>query len=334
VIEYLWVFGHVGFFLVAWRVWAVRNGRGDPGTSIMEKSNSTVVHRITPRRRRSITGWALMAVLCVQFQLGAEPASPVVSRESIAMAKGTINADPFETLLRLDPLAAMIEARLQHLREVIDYECVLVKQELLSDGMSKEQEIKIKFRHAPYSVYMEWQRNPGMAARVIYVKGRWPDMNATNLDEREQAIAQPGVIARIFVKSIKQPIHGRLARNSSRKSIDDFGFEKTLDRLINVSEMAKSRGELTLDFRGESRFDGRPVWVIRRVLPYTGEGGAYPDRTADIFIDKAYRVPVAVYCFSDEGRWPGHLIAKYEYRGIRMGTGLTEKDFDPARYGM
>lgn len=285
-------------------------------------------------RPRFYIGLLLFTAFCVQYLWDTGPNTPIVLRESIVMAGVTVIVDPFEALVRHDPLVAMIEARSQHLLGVTDYECVMVKQELLPSGMSKEQEIKVKFRQEPYSVYMEWQRNPGLAVRVLYVKGRWTDLNATDPEERELAVAQPGVIARIFVKSIKEPIHGQLARKASRRFLDDFGFEKTLDRLIKVSEMAKSRSELTLVYSGESRFDGRPVWVIRRQLPYTGEGGFYPDRIAEILVDKEYRLPVAVYCYSDDDRSSASLLAKYEYRGVHMRTGLTDKDFEPATYGM
>ncbi len=279
-------------------------------------------------------GLMLITLFCIQYQFSDGLVVRVVPRESVAMAAETVHQDPFETLIRRDPLAAMIVARTEHLRVVIDYECVLVKQELLPAGMSEEQEIKVKFRHAPYSVYMEWLRNPGLAARVLYVKGRWTDLEAEDPAERELAVAQPGVIARIFVKSVKQPIHGRLARKSSRRSVDDFGFQKTLDRLIHVCEQGKLRGDLTLTYDGESQFDNRPVWVIRRQLPYTVEGGLYPDRTAVILVDKEYRVPVAVYCYSDDKKQPDHLLAKYEYRSIRMRVGLTDRDFEPRTYGM
>ncbi len=69
-------------------------------------------------------------------------------------------------------------------------------------------------------------------------------------------------------------------------------------------------------------------------LPYTAEGGLYPDRTAEILVDKALRVAVAVYCYSDVERHPSNLLAKYEYRSIRMGAGLTNRDFEPNTYGM
>ncbi len=300
----------------------------------MKQAVSNLMKRINRNRARFFLGFGLIAIFCSQFPLSAGPNASIDRQAPIIRETEMANADSFEALIRHDPLKALIEARTQHLRAVIDYECVMVKQELLPDGMSKEQEIKVKFRHAPYSVYMEWQRNPGLAARVLYVKGRWNDATATDPAERELAIAQPGAIARIFVKSVKEPIHGCRARRVSRRFIDDFGFQKTLDRLIGVSELARSNGELTIDFIGETQFDGRPVWVVRRILPFKGEGGVYPDRIAEILVDKEFRVPVAIYCYSNEDRQPRNLIAKYEYRSVRMQVGLTDQDFEPLTYGM
>ena len=210
----------------------------------------------------------------------------------------------------------------------------MVKQEMLPSGMSEEQEIDVLFRQKPYSVVLTWRRNPGLAERVIYVKDRWIDDDADTADERQLAVCQPGPVARLLVKSIKQPIHGKLAKKSSRRYVDEFGFSRALDLLIKYCEIARESGDLKLDYCGETRFDGRPVWVVRRTLPYTGVTGLYPDRIAEVFIDKEYRVPVAVYCYSDDAKEPHNLLGKYEYRNIRMQAGLSEADFDPQTYGM
>ena len=282
----------------------------------------------------AFVGLGMISIYALYHQQTTGTHLPIARQASVLSMGSSANARPFETHLRADPLAGMIQARAEHRRDVTDYECVMMKQELLPAGMSEEQQIAVKYRREPYSVYMNWLQNPGLATRVIYVRGKWTDPSANDADEGELAVAQPGVIARVFIKSIRQPIHGKLARASSRRFIDDFGFERTFDQLIEVSELGRARGELSLEFKGETEFDGRPVWVIRRVLPYTGEGGRYPDRTAEILIDKAYRVPVAVYCYSDEEMNSGLLLAKYEYRRVRMQVGLTDKDFDPATYGM
>lgn len=280
-----------------------------------------------------MVGAALTVILYVQFALSGEnevvlrPSSPVVMAATVAR-------DPFEKTVRTDPLNALIYARERHIAQVKDYRCTLVKQEMLPSGMSEEQEIEVLFRHEPYSVVFHWTRNPGLAERVIYVKDKWINADADTPEERDLAVCQPGPVARILVKSIKQPIHGKMARKSSRRYLDEFGFTTALNLLIKYCEIARERGELSLEFRGESRFDGRPVWVVRRVLPYTGPDGLYPDRVAEVFIDQEYRVPVAVYCYSSDNMTSHSLLGKYEYRNIRLGAGLSDSDFDPATYGM
>lgn len=281
-----------------------------------------------------VFGLALAGMLYAEFQRSDVNEVVVRQHSPVVLAAERTEVDPFERLIRNDPLEALKAARARHERDVRDYQCVMVKQELLSSGMSEEQEIDVKFRAEPYSVMMHWLRNPGLAERVIYVKGRWIDEDADNVEEREQAVAQPGKIAQLFVKSVKQPIRGRMAKKSSRRFLDEFGFKRAMDLLIRYCEIARDRGELKLEFLGESHFDGRPVWVVRRTLPYQGENGLYPDRVAEILIDKELRVPVAVYCYSHTDRRPENLLGKYEYRNIRLHTGLSDRDFEPTTYGM
>ncbi len=288
--------------------------------------------QFTQRRIQLVVGMVLAGFLYLQFALSDENEVVLHPRTPIVMA-AMVAQDPFEKLIRHDPLQALKEARERHARQVREYRCTLVKQELLPSGMSEEQEIDVLHRIEPYSVVFHWRRNPGLAERVIYVKDRWVDADASP-EERDLALCQPGAVARLLLKSIKQPIHGKLAKKTSRRFIDEFGFNKALSLLIRFCDIAESKGELQLDYCGESRFDGRPVWVIRRTLPYSGEGGFYPDRIAEVFIDKEYRVPVAVYCYADDSREPRSLLAKYEYRNIRFDANLSDDDFDPATYGM
>lgn len=257
------------------------------------------------------------------------PGSPIV------LAAERLPVDRFEKLIREKPLAAMIEARDRHDRSVKDYRCTMVKQELLSSGMSPEQEIEVLHRLDPYSVVLHYTRNPGAASRAIYVDNRWIDADASDPSLRPLAVCEPeNAAAKLLLNSIKMPIHGAMAKRAARRAIDEFGFHRTLDLLIQYCQYAQARNELRLTFCGDSRFDGRDVWVLKRSLPYTGEDGPYPDRTARVFVDKEYRVPIAVYCYSDDDEKPENLLGKYEYRNIRLNVGLTDADFEPATYGM
>lgn len=288
--------------------------------------------RRTRRRVQVLFGIVLACILYSEFNKEYVP--DVRYGAPVVLAAERVEADPFERLVRTDPLSALIEARERLIRESRDYVCTFVKQEMVGSRIRAEQELDIKFRPEPFSVVMKWVRNPGLAQRAIYVKGKWIDEDATDPELREQAVCQPVKLLSIFTKSLKQPIHGTMAKRAARRSIDEFGFKRALDLLIQYCETAQSRGELSLEFLGETHFDGRPVWLVRRHLPYTGEGGMYPDRTADVFIDQEHYIPIAVYCYSDESREPENLLGKYEYRNVRFDVGLTEKDFDPATYGM
>jgi hypothetical protein len=287
----------------------------------------------THRRIQFVFALILGCVFYFEFTQGHH--TPILSGvTTYSHAAVPEKADPFERLIREDPLAALIQARERHVQAVSDYRCTLVKQELLPSGMSPEQELDVMHRLEPYSVVITYTRNASLVNRVVYVKGRWTDPDADDPNERELAVAQPGAVAQLLIKSLKTPIHGPMSKEAARRAVDEFGFKRTLDLLIKYCETAKSRGELGLKYCGETHFDGRPVWVIRRSLPYTGEGGIYPDRTAEMYIDKEYHVPIAVYCYSDDQRNPQALLGKYEYRDIRFDVGLVDSDFDPATYGM
>jgi hypothetical protein len=180
--------------------------------------------QLTQRRIRLFVGLALAAILYVQFELSAENVVVLGPGLPTLYAAERNTAEPFERRIRRDPLAALIEARDLHVQQVKDYQCTLVKQEALPSGMSEEQEIDVKFRQEPYSVLFHWRRNAGLADRVIYVKDRWVDSNAKDEVDRDLAVCQPGPVARLLVKSVKQPIHGKLAQRTSRRALDEFGF--------------------------------------------------------------------------------------------------------------
>jgi len=292
--------------------------------------------KLTPARVRMLLGVLLAVVLAVEVFTKAPAAVSFLPTPQVVVADETGAQAPqrgtFAELIRRDPLAALEQAQKEHNRNVRDYTCTFVKQELLPSGLSDEQTIATAYRQEPRSILMHWVKNPGKAERVIYVKGRWTDPDASNPDEREMAVCQPGAIARMFVKSIKQPIHGSLAREASRRYIDEFGFGHSLELLVKYCRLAKDRGELSLTFKGESEVDGRPTWVVERVLPYTGPNGDYPDRIAVFHIDQEWKVPVSVRCYADDAKT--QLLGRYEYSDVALDAGLADSVFEPATYGM
>jgi len=262
---------------------------------------------------------------------GKTGASAATNAQPISAAP-PIDLNAYEALLKSNPLAAIEQARDFHRRNVRDYACTFIKQELLDHGLSSEQTIHVRFMQEPYSVLMHWVRNPGAAERVIYVAGRWVNPDASSPAERELAVCQPGAVARIFVKSVREPIRGDRAKKESRRFIDDFGFLKALDLMVEYSRLGQQRGEMKLWYEGIASFDGRPTFVIKRTLPYSGPASLYPDGSAEYHLDREWLVPVAVYSYADLER--RKLLGKYEYRDVRMNVGCQPGDFEPSKYGM
>ncbi|MCB9856074.1 MAG: DUF1571 domain-containing protein [Phycisphaerales bacterium] len=251
-----------------------------------------------------------------------------------AVAAVASPTDGFEAMLKRDPLEALRQLHQEFAAADRSYTCVFTRQEMLSSGMGPEQDVSVKFRSEPYSVAMEFTRNPGLVKRALFVKGKWRDETADEEELKDQALVQPAGMAGLLIKSLKQPIRGPLARKTGRRAIDQFGFERAIDLLVKYCDQAKAEGALTLTYEGEADFKGRRVWVIKRMLPYTGPDSGYPDLVAMIYIDQEHHVPIAIHTFSDTKCDAEHLIGKYEYRDIDFNADITDADFEPATYGL
>lgn len=256
------------------------------------------------------------------------PETSALPRE--AEASSSPNPAPAEPLTRAalrdlaqqDPVAfsRLCDERAES--TIRDYRCTFHKQELLPGGMSPVQEISVLCRVKPLSVFMTWVKNADRARRALYIDApQFRDANGEKVAKVEPA----GVIARALVAEVVRPIHGDDAKLSSRRSMEDFGFNATLKLLLKINDAALARGELDYRYVGEGEIDGRPTFIFQRFLPYTGPGGVYTDRKMIMHIDQEWLVPTAVYSYADvEGR---QLLGSYVYTDVQLNPGLTDEDF-------
>ncbi len=249
----------------------------------------------------------------------AEP--PVVAQP--AAATNTMAA-----LVQSDPLAAFKQLHADAVAQAADYTCTFTKQERIGDTINKQQVIEAKFRAEPYSVYFHFVENPGLAGKVIYIKDKWVDEDASDPELRQLAAVRPAGLLGI-AGVLKQPIRSDRAKKAGRRFIDQFGFERGLELLVRFSQMAADEGTLTLEYQGQGEFKGRPVWLIKRLLPYTDDNGVYPDRLALIYIDQEWGVPIAIHTFRSDAPIPEELLGKYEYTNVNFDAQLSNADFDP-----
>ncbi len=257
--------------------------------------------------------------------LVGEIASPAIASQTRMTDAPAV--DPIISQAKNDPLNLLRRTLDRYERSVRDYTCTFTKQEAINGRMTKEQEIKVKFKEEPFSVVMHWVRNAGSARRVLYVAERFEK------DGEPQAIVEPeGAIARLLVRSIPWPIHGTDAKKASRRMIDQFGFGNTLRLILKYSELAASRGELGLRYLGTSQVDGRSTYVLERRLPYAGEAGMYPDRVLIVHLDKEWLLPTECFCFADDAKQ--ELLGHYKLTDVKLNVGLSDDDFTKEANGL
>lgn len=239
------------------------------------------------------------------------PVDPRVARKSklIEQAK----ADPMS-------IARMGREKLE--REVTGYSCLFVKQEFVGGKLKDVEEIEVRYRVKPTSVFMFWKKGLDQVKRALFVDSpKYVDRSGQKIAKIEPA----GALIRLVVSEVEMPIHGKQAKEASRRTIDEFGFRSTLDILEKYNQIGAKNGVLEYRYEGEGMIDDRPTLMFVRRLPYSGPNGQYPDAKMILHIDQEHLLPTAVYSYADsEGK---KLLGSYVYKQIRLNPGFTDADF-------
>lgn len=285
-------------------------------------------------RVRILVGCVLAGLFCWQFGRDSDGGpAPSVRRASVVtpavafttpLPKPTISNDELATA---DPLGLLRVALQRYQNSVSDYTCTFTKQERIRGKLGQEQQIQVRFREMPFSVLMEWTHNAGDARRVLYVQGQWQNNDGDDLAK----IEPQGAIARLLVKSVALPISGSAAKAQSRRTIDQFGFGNALKLIIDKAAAAMEAGQGSLVCQGQGEVEGRRTWILKRTLPYTGDGGEWPDRVLIVHVDREWLLPVACYTYADDKQ--DTMLAKYVFSNVHLNTGLKAGDFDAQANG-
>ncbi len=243
-------------------------------------------------------------------------ASPIARRSASELSR-------LDTLARTDPWGLARLGRERYDREIRNYTCVFLKQERIGGKLRKVEEIEVRFREQPKTVYMLWRRNADQAKRVLFQD----TAEFVNKKGEQVARVEPaGALIRLVVSDILMPIHGKRARQSSRRSIDEFGFRSTLGLLDGYNQLGADHGVLDLRYAGEGEIDGRPTYKIVRYLPYDGPDGLWPDAKMVMHIDQEWLLPTAVYSYAD--REGTKLLGSYVHTEVKLNPRFDAQAFE------
>lgn len=254
-------------------------------------------------------------------QMAAAIAAPTAVRVA-PDARAVVADSEIVSQLKADPMVVVRRGHERLLREVQQYRATLAKQERLGSKLTAVQEVEIRVRHKPHTVYMLWRKNADQARRALYMDA--PEFR----DKRGQRIAKVepnGAIIRAILSEVTVPIDGDQARQSSRRTIDECGFDSTFSLLERYNKLAAEQGVLKLVYGGTGVVNGRPTYVIIRDLPYDGPKSPYPDARMVLHLDQELLLPVAVYSYADHEQKT--LLGSYVFTDIELNPAFDEKSF-------
>ncbi len=262
------------------------------------------------------------------FLFGGCAAKPKAQRMAPSEARHAPAAQPdveaqqsHDELAKSNSLEFLRTCQQHYLDNVRDYRCKFNMREGAGGGLGEQQVIAVKFRENPYSVDMTWLENPAGAKRISYVQDRWVK------DGRQLALVVPSGFGGIVVPGgLKLDIHGNEFQKSSSRSVDQFGFRKTLERAIRLCEEARGDPAFSLKYAGRGDYEGRAQYILERRLPYSAGGETFPDRLAIFFIDAEWLTPTAVWSYADEQKQ--RALGEFITTDVEFNVGLTDADFE------
>jgi hypothetical protein len=224
-----------------------------------------------------------------------------------------------QTLAQRDP-AEFVRAALAHCNSTIrDYTCRLTKQEYIDGHLRDPLQLRVLTRHEPFSVLMKIEGRARSIRQALYIEGRHADESG-----RPCIVVEPTGLNRLFVSSAEIRIDDERILSNNRLTIEQFGFQKALQRFAMDSAAAAAAGDLDLQYSGTGIIDGRPTFILSRRLPYS-PGGRYPDALSVMHFDQEWLVPTSMTSYADlAGR---QLLGSYIVTKVRLNPGLTESEF-------
>jgi hypothetical protein len=286
--------------------------------------------RQTNWRVRLLVGLFLATLLCIQCTQIVTADREADSRAVCISGQqfGQTSSEGVQSLLELahrDHVALLEHCMRHYQANYRDFTCTLTKQERLGSRLGKEQTVEAKFMQTPYSVAMHWVKNAPIADRSIYVQGKW----------NNQMMVRPTGLLSVVGPQMRKPDDKDVMKNTLRP-INKFGFQCSLESLIEVYVQARDKGDLTCEVgltgpdgqRSEFvEVAGRQALVLIRLLPAKDD---YPARRTEIYIDVDYLVPVLVKGYN----WNDELSSSYLFTDLKFNVGLTDDDFLPEANGM
>ena len=217
----------------------------------------------------------------------------------------------------LVPAIALIKERcIPALNQIQDYEALFTKRELIQ-GKLLHQEMQLRLREKPFSVYMRFGRELE-GREILYVHGQ----------NNNQLLAHEGNGFASLAGTLSLDPKGEYAMAENHYPITSIGMRMLVAQILDQLEVETKYGEIEVKYFPHAKLGDRPCEVIQSYHPHPRKEFRF--QMSRLFIDSELKLPVRLenYAFPTANNPQPQLYEEYTYSNIRLNVGLTDADFD------
>jgi hypothetical protein len=219
-----------------------------------------------------------------------------------------------EKLAQTNPCAFLEHCLQRCRREVRGYHATWHKQDRIDGVLKPKAVIDLYFREEPFSLFLRWLEGAGKAESALYVEG----------ENNNQLLARPNdaFLREIVGEVLALDPNGPEVTQAARLPITDFGFRRSIERVLADCEILRKQGKLDLSYLGEApepEAGNRPCYRFQYTLPE--EKAAV--RKPTIYVDKDTWLPVGRVGMGKDGE----PVAISFYRDIRLNPEFAPEQF-------
>ncbi len=225
-------------------------------------------------------------------------------------------------------------SRADYIREKIrDYTCRLIKRENIEGELQEHQFLLVEVRCEqvedgkvvkPLAVFMQYLAPARLKdRRVLYIEG----------EHGGKVLVRKGGSALSYLRLSIDP-YGTAARRESNYPVTDIGFDKIIERLIELAkediDNDPTAANTKVSHYRNAKVGDRSCTHIKVIHPKPGEGIKFHE--ASLYIDDKLNVPIGLVVYGwPEGKGKPPLIEEYRYDKLQLNVGLTDEDFSESR---
>ncbi len=217
----------------------------------------------------------------------------------------------------LGPVLETARASRETLRKMPGYTCTFIKREQIKKNSMITQSMTLKFRRAPFSVYLK-SIDPNPGREVLYVEGR----NNGKFYFHEGS----GLVSLLGTLSLLPTCND--AMKESRHPITMIGMENMLNIYIRELEECCQYSDTQVQTYPQAKLGD--VECVMYEISHPQQRGSLEFFKGRVYFDKKANLPIRVeqYAYPVKAGKEPQLVEEYNYVDVKPVDVTSEKDFD------